>query len=73
MAVVTPGSSMALSGMGGRVGGEGYSRYAFPILLLSLDRIVNVCVCARPSCVSVACVTEPSFLSASLENVCGCW
>lgn len=34
MDVVTPGPSMALSGRGGRGGGEGYSRYAFPVLHL---------------------------------------
>lgn len=63
MDVVTPGSSMALSGMGGRVGGEGYSRYAFPILHLSLDRIVNVCVC--PSVLCVCCLRDRAFILVS--------
>lgn len=63
---VTPGASMALSGMGGRVGGEEYSRYAFPVLPLSLGRIINLCVCVPVRLVCLfACVTEPLFLSAS--------
>lgn len=42
---VTPGASRAVSGMGGLVGGEEYSRYAFPVLPLSLGRIISLCVC----------------------------
>lgn len=73
---VTPGASMALSGMGGRVGGEEYSRYAFPVLPLSLGRIINLCVCVPvgPSCVSV-CLRDRAFILVSqpLRMSVGVW
>lgn len=41
-----------------------FSRYAFPVLHLSLDVIINLCMCVNwSSCVCMfALVTEPLFL-----------